>query len=61
MVGKTQDAGFRHPEAVAFLESLTEEEAKHPPLVREHDGVVTRTECVAASTASADCRSVPAS
>ena len=32
MAGKAQDAGFRHPEAVA----------KHPPLVREHDGVVTQ-------------------
>ena len=43
MTGKARDAEFRHPEAVAYLESLTDEEAaKHPPLVREHDGVATR-------------------
>ena len=43
MTGKARDAEFRHPEAVAYLESLTDEEAaKHPPLIRQHDGVATR-------------------
>ena len=43
MTGKTQDAGFRHPEAAAQLQSLTDEEAKtHPSLVRKSGGVVTR-------------------
>ena len=43
MSGKTQDAEFRHPEAVAFLESLTTEQAaKQPPLILEQDGVVAR-------------------
>ena len=42
MTVETRDSEFRRPEAVAFLRSLTdEEEAKHLPLVREHDGVVT--------------------
>ena len=42
MTVETRHSEFRHPEAVAFLRSLTdEEEAKHPPLVREHDGVAT--------------------
>ena len=41
MTGKNQE--FRHPEAAAFLRSLTAAEAaKHPPLVREHDGVITQ-------------------
>ena len=43
MSGKAQDTGFRHPEAVAFLESLTDgQAAKQPPLTLEQDGVVTR-------------------
>ena len=43
MSGKAQDTEFRHPEAVAFLESLTDEQAaKQPPLSLEQDGVVTR-------------------
>ena len=38
-----QDPEFRHPEAVAFLRSLTDEQAaKQPPLVLEHDGVAAR-------------------
>ena len=42
MAGKNQEQEFRHPEAVAYLHSLTAEEAaKHPPLVRMHRGVVT--------------------
>ena len=42
MTVETRDSEFRHPEVVAFLRSLTDEEAaKHPPLVREHDGVAT--------------------
>ena len=42
MTVETRDSEFRHPEAEAFLRSLTdEEETKHPPLVREHDGVAT--------------------
>ena len=41
MTGKNQV--FRHPEAAAFLRSLAAAEAaKHPPLVREHDGVITQ-------------------
>ena len=43
MTGKARDAEFRHPEAVAFLESLTDEAAaKQSPLIFEHDGVVAR-------------------
>ena len=43
MTGKTRDTKFRHPEAVAYLQSLTDEEAKtHPPLVRKSGGVVIR-------------------
>ncbi len=43
MSGKAQDTEFRHPEAVAFLESLTDgQAAKQPPLTLEQDGVVTR-------------------
>ena len=43
MTGKTRGTGFRHPEAVAYLQSLTDEEAKtHPPLVRKSGGVVIR-------------------
>ena len=38
-----QDLEFRHPEAVAFLRSLTDEQAaKQPPLVLEQDGVAAR-------------------
>ena len=41
MTIEAQDLEFRHPEAVAFLRSLTDEQAaKQPPLVLEHDGVV---------------------
>lgn len=43
MMAKTQDTEFRHPETVAYLQSLTDQEAKkHPAIFREHDGVVTR-------------------
>ena len=43
MTGKNQDAEFRHPDTVAYLQSLTKEEAaKHPPIVRERGGVVTQ-------------------
>ena len=43
MTGKARDAELRHPETVAFLESLTDEQtAKRLPLVRERDGVVAR-------------------
>ena len=43
MTGKAQDAEFRHPEAVARLQGLTDEEAaRRLALVREHDGVATR-------------------
>ena len=42
----TRDEGnraHRHPDAVAYLEGLTEDEAAaHPPLVRAHDGGFTR-------------------
>ena len=41
MTIEAQDTEFRHPAAVAFLRSLTDEQAaKQPPLVLEHDGVV---------------------
>ena len=43
MTIKRQDSELRHPEAVAFLQGLTDEQAaKQPPLSLEHDGVVTR-------------------
>ena len=43
MTGKNQDAEFRHPDTVAYLQSLTKEEAeKQPPLVRESGGVITQ-------------------
>ena len=43
MAVKIRDAEFRHPEAAAFLESLTDEQAaKQPPLILEQDGVVAR-------------------
>ena len=43
MTGKAKDEEFRHPEAVAQLQGLTDEEAaKRLALVREHDGVATR-------------------
>ena len=42
MTVETRDSEFRHPETVAFLRSLTDEEAaSQPPSVREHDGVAT--------------------
>ena len=42
MSAKNQKPEFRHPETVAYLQSLTKEEAaKHSPVVREHGGVVT--------------------
>ena len=38
-----QDLEFCHPEAAAFLRSLTDEQAaKQPPLVLEQDGVAAR-------------------
>ena len=43
MAGEARDAEFRHLEAVAFLESLTDEQAaKQPPLILEQDCVVAR-------------------
>ena len=43
IAGKARNAKFRHPEAQAFLESLTDEQtAKQPLLIFEHDGVVAR-------------------
>ena len=43
MAIEAQDMEFRHPAAVAFLRSLTDEQAaKQPPLVLEHDGVAAR-------------------
>ena len=40
MTVETRDSKFRHPEAAAFLRSLTDDEAaKRSPSVREHDGV----------------------
>ena len=42
MAGKTKDSEFRHPNTVAYLQGLTDEEAaKHPPVVREAGGVFT--------------------
>ena len=43
MAAKRQDAEFRHPDTVAYLQGLTDEEAaKHSPIVRERDGVLTQ-------------------
>ena len=43
MAGKAQDSEFRHPEVAAFLQGSADEQASRlPPLVLEHDGVVTR-------------------
>ena len=43
MASKRQDAEFRHPDTVAYLQGLTDEEAaKHSPIVRERDGVLTQ-------------------
>ncbi len=43
MAIEAQDTEFRHPAAVAFLRSLTDEQAaKQPPLVLEQDGVAAR-------------------
>ena len=43
MTGKNQDAEFRHLDTVAYLQSLTKEEAaKQPPLVRESGGIITQ-------------------
>ena len=40
MAGKTKDSEFRHPNTVAYLQGLTDEEAaEHPPVVREAGGV----------------------
>ena len=40
---ETRDSEFRHPQAVAFLESLTDEQAaKQPPLILEQDGVAAQ-------------------
>ena len=42
MAGKTKDSEFRHPNTVAYLQSLTDEEAaEHPPVIREDGGVFT--------------------
>ena len=46
MTVETGDTEFRHPEAVAFLESLTDEQAaRQLSLVLEQDGVATRQRC----------------
>ncbi len=43
MAGDGDGRFHRHPDAVAYLEGLTEDEARvHPPLVRAHDGGFTR-------------------
>ena len=43
MAAKRQDAEFCHPDTVAYLRGLTDEEAaKHSPIVRERDGVLTQ-------------------
>ena len=43
MTIKKQDSEFRHPDTVAYLQSLTKEEAaKQPPLVRESGGIITQ-------------------
>ena len=41
MTGKKQE--FRHPDTVAYLQGLADEEAaKHSPIVRESGGIVTQ-------------------
>ena len=43
MAAKRQDEEFCHPDTVAYLQGLTDEEAaKHSPIVRERDGVLTQ-------------------
>ena len=43
MTIKRRDPEFLHPDTVAYLQGLTdEEEAKQPPLIRERDGVFMR-------------------
>ena len=43
MANKRRDSEFRHPDTVAQIQALTDEEAaKHSPIVRERDGVFTR-------------------
>ena len=43
MTVEKQDTEFRHPETVAFLQILTDEEAAKPPLlIFEHDSVVSQ-------------------
>ncbi len=38
--GKTKDSEFRHPDAVAHMQGLTDEEAaEHPPVTRKAGGV----------------------
>ena len=40
MTIKRRDPEFLHPDTAAYLRGLTDEEAaKHPPIVRERDGV----------------------
>ncbi len=40
MAGKTKDPEFRHPNTVAHMRSLTDEEAaEHPPVIRKAGGV----------------------
>ncbi len=42
MAGKTKDPEFRHPNTVAHMRSLTDEEAaEHPPVIRKAGGVCT--------------------
>ena len=42
MAGRTQDPEFRHPDTVAHMQSLTDEEAaEHPPATRRTGGVCT--------------------
>ena len=43
MAVKNQDPEFRHPETAAHLQCPTEEKTeKHPPLIRELGGIITR-------------------
>ena len=40
MAGKKKDPEFRHPNTVAYLQGLTDEEAaEHPPVIRKAGGV----------------------
>ena len=43
MAKRSEESAFRHPDAVAHLQSLTGDRAAvHPPMFRKHEGGFTR-------------------